>query len=80
MIRTQKTRAEKDTSSQDKTTGRRVRVRISHAQAFRLFQLIDGVVSNVEAVQQLVVQAPLLKVQLGQLVAAVLVPGRIQTK
>jgi hypothetical protein len=37
-------------------------------------------VSNVEAVQQLVVEAPLLQVQLGQLVAAVLVPARIQAK
>lgn len=80
MIRTQKTKAEKDTSSQDRKNGRRVRVRISQAQAFRLFQLIDGVVSNVEAVQKLVLQAALLKVQRGQLVTAVLVPARSQEK
>jgi hypothetical protein len=49
-------------------------VRISQTQLFGLFQLIDGVVRGVETVQQLIVQAPLLQVQLGQLVAAVLVP------
>ena len=80
MITTQKTKADKDTSQHDRKAGRGVRVRISQAQAFRLCQLIDGVVSNVEAVQQLVVEAPLLQVQLGQLVAAVLVPARIQAK
>jgi hypothetical protein len=51
-------------------------VRISQPQLLGLFQLVNCIAGNVEAVKQLVVQAALLQIELGQLVATVLVPEK----
>ncbi len=67
--------AKKTAAKQQQGTGQQgLRAGIARAQLIRLLQLIDCIVGNVEAVKHLVVKAPLLQIQFGQHIAAVLVP------
>ncbi len=65
----------KTAAKQQQRTGQKgLRAGIASAQLIRLLQLIDCIIGNVEAVKHLVVKALLLQIQLGQHIAAVLVP------